>query len=306
MENRAHALAAGLFTLLLGIGVIAVAAWFSGDTVPTTDYVLVSTHPVSGLNVQAPVRFRGVTVGKVVSINFNPLEPRIIEVAIAVRSDTPLSQGTFAQLGSQGVTGLSYVILDDDGKKPQALLPEEGAPARIAVRPSFMDSVSNSGQELIENAGEVAKRVNALLADDNQKHLVSAVRNLDLMSGRIASLATTLEPAVKSLPALAVDAGVALKRADALMANLNQRVDAFERAAKGAERLGDSGAAVGDALLNETLPRANQLADELQRAARGVERTLVDLDEQPHSLIFGRNPLPPGPGEPGFGSRGTR
>jgi phospholipid/cholesterol/gamma-HCH transport system substrate-binding protein len=306
MENRAHALAAGLFTLLLGTGVIAVAAWFSGDTVPTTDYVLVSTHPVSGLNLQAPVRFRGVTVGKVVSINFNPLEPRIIEVAIAVRSDTPLSQGTFAQLGSQGVTGLSYVILDDDGKKPQALLPEGDMPARIAVRPSFMDSVSNSGQELIENAGEVAKRINALLADDNQKHIVSAVRNLDHMSVRISSLAATLEPAVKSLPALAADAGLALKRADALMANLNQRVEAFERAAKGAERLGDSGAALSDALLNETLPRANQLADELQRAVRGVERTLGDLDEQPHSLIFGRNPLPPGPGEPGFGARGTR
>ena len=33
MENRAHALAAGLFTLLLGLGVIAVSAWFGGDTV---------------------------------------------------------------------------------------------------------------------------------------------------------------------------------------------------------------------------------------------------------------------------------
>lgn len=306
MENRAHALAAGLFTLLLGLGVVAVAAWFSGDTVETTNYMLVSTHPVSGLNVQAAVRFRGVTVGKVVSINFNPREPRKIQVEISVRSDTPLTQGTYGQLGSQGVTGLAYVILDDDGKSPQPLVGDGENLARIDVRPSFMDSISNSGQELIENFGVVAKRVNTLLSEDNQKHLVSAVRNLDQMSGRIATLATTLDPAVKALPGLAGDAGVALKRADALMANLNQRVEAIERAARGAERLTDSGAALSDAMLNETLPRMNQLADELQRTARGVERALNDLDEQPHSLIFGRNPLPPGPGEPGFGSRGAR
>ena len=33
MENRAYALAAGLFTILLGIGVVATALWFSGEAV---------------------------------------------------------------------------------------------------------------------------------------------------------------------------------------------------------------------------------------------------------------------------------
>jgi len=306
MENRAHALAAGLFTMLLGLGVIAVAAWFGGDTVETKNYLLVSHHPVSGLNEQAPVRFRGVTVGKVVGIKFSQDEPRTVLVEISVRSDTPLTPGTFAQLGSQGVTGLAYVILDDNGKSPEPLTTTDGKLARIDVHPSFMDSVSNSGQEMIENFAEVARRVNTLLSDDNQKYLISAVRNLDQMSGRITTLTTTLEPTMRALPALAADAGVALKRADVLMTNLNQRVEAFERAARGAERLTDSGAALSDAMLTETLPRLNQLADELQRTARGIEHTLNDIDEQPHSFIFGRNPAPPGPGEAGFGSRGIR
>ena len=306
MENRAHALAAGLFTLLLGLGVIAVSAWFGGDTVETKNYLLVSRHPVSGLNAQAPVRFRGVTVGKVVEIKFSPDDPLTILVEISIRADTPLTQGTFAQLGSQGVTGLAYVILDDKGKQPGALVSEEGNLARIDVHPSFMDSVTDSGQVMLENFSEAAKRVNALLSDENQKQLVGAVRSLDNMSARVGALATSLEPTVRAMPGLVNDAGVALKRADALMANLNQRAEAFERAAKGVERLTDSGAALSDALATDTLPRLNQLAEELQRTARGVERALNDFDEQPHSLIFGRNPLPPGPGEPGFGTKGVR
>jgi len=306
MENRAHALATGLFTLLLGLSVIAVSAWFGGDNVETRNYLLVSHHPVSGLNAQAPVRFRGVTVGKVVDIRFSPDEPLTILVEIAIRADTPLTQGTFAQLGSQGVTGLAYVILDDKGKQPGALSSEEGKLARIDVHPSFMDSVTDAGQVMLENFSEVAKRVNGLLSDENQKQLVGAVRSLGTMSARVGALATSLEPTVRAMPGLVNEAGVALKRADALMANLNQRAEAFERAAKGVERLTDSGAALSDAMTTETLPRLNQLADELQRTARGVERALNDFDEQPHSLIFGRNPLPPGPGEPGFGSKGVR
>jgi phospholipid/cholesterol/gamma-HCH transport system substrate-binding protein len=159
---------------------------------------------------------------------------------------------------------------------------------------------------MVENFNEVAKRVNTLLSDDNQKHLVNAVRSLDSVSTRVSTLAGALEPTVRAMPALMGEAGVALKRADALMSNLNQRVESFERAARGAERLTESGAALSDALTTETLPRLNQLADELQRTARGVERTLNDIGDQPHSLIFGRNPPPPGPGESGFGTRESK
>ncbi len=320
MENRAYALAAGLFTVLLGIGVFATAVWFSGETADTSNYLLVSRHPLSGLNSQAPVRYRGVTVGKVVSIDFDPLEPRSILVEITVRTGTPLSRGTYAQLGSQGVTGLSYVILDDDGSNYEPLVAAGDQLARIEVRPSFIDSVSASGQEMIDNFSQAAKRVNALLNEENQRQLASTLRNLDHASGRIAALATALEPAVKAvepalkafepalqaLPALAGDAGVAFRRADALFANLNQRVESFERAAKSAEHLSLQGAALSESMLNESLPRLSMLLDDLQRSSRGLERLLADVNEQPQSIVFGRNPAPPGPGEPGFTQRVAR
>ena len=300
MENRAYALAAGLFTLLLGIGVAAAALWFSGDTVETQDFELISRHPVSGLNAQAPVRFRGVTVGKVLDIRFDPMEPRAILIKIQVQAGTPLTKGTFAQLGSQGVTGLAYVMLDDDGTKPAPLAREGDQLARIEVRPSFLDSLSTSGQEMIANFNQVAKRVDVLLGDDNQKQLMKTLSGIDQATARATALANSLEPTIKALPALINDTGVVLKRADTLLANVNQRVEAFERAAKGAEQLTISGTALSDTMLTESVPRLNLLLEDVQRSSRGLERLLHDINDQPHSLIFGRNPLPPGPGEPGF------
>ena len=318
MENRGYALAAGLFTLLLSIGVVAAALWFSGETVVTENYLLVSRHPVSGLNPQAPVRYRGITVGKVVSIDFDPLEPRVILIEITVKAGTPLTRGTYAQLGSQGVTGLSYVMLDDDGSKPQPLAAEGDALARIEVKPSFFDSVTASGQEMIDNFNQVAKRVNVLLAEENQQQIIATLRKFDHAADEVASvaaaiapaakavgsLAASIEPTARALPALVADTGLAIKRADALLANLDRRVESFERAAKSAEQLGIQGAALSEALLVESVPRVNLLLDELQRSSQGLERLVSDISDQPHSLVFGRTPIPHGPGEPGFAARG--
>jgi len=257
MENRAYALSAGLFTLLLGAGIVAAALWFSDETVRTQDYLLVSHYPVTGLNPQAPVRYRGVTVGKVVSIAFDPGDPRAILVKIAVRADTPLTRGVYAQLGSQGVTGLSYVMLDDDGSNPALLTDKQ---VRIDVHPSFIDSVTNSGEQMIQNFNHVAQRINELLSDENQKQLMSTLRQLD--------------HAADSVSLLASDAGMTLKHADMAFSEIN-----------------------------DTLPRFNGLLEDVRRSSRGLDRLITEIDEQPHSLIFGKNPPPPGPGEPGFSAR---
>jgi phospholipid/cholesterol/gamma-HCH transport system substrate-binding protein len=103
------------------------------------------------------------------------------------------------------------------------------------------------------------------------------------------------------------ETSVVLKRADTLLVNFNQRVDSFERAAKSAEQLGNQGTALSEAMLSESLPRLNVLLEDIQHSSRRLDRLLFDLSEQPHSFVFGRNPLPPGPGEPGFGAqRGKR
>ena len=159
---------------------------------------------------------------------------------------------------------------------------------------------------MIVNINAAAKRVDTLLGDDNQKQLMRTLTSLDQATARASALANAMEPTIKALPAFLNDTGLVLKRADTLLANLNQRVESFERAAKSAEQLGNSGAALSDVLLSESVPRFNMLLEDVQRASRGLERLLSEVNEQPHSLVFGRNPLPPGPGEPGFAAqRGT-
>ena len=129
MENRAYALAAGAFVLLLGAALVAGVLWLNRDErVGGAPYEVTTTRAVSGLKVEAPVRYRGVDVGKVESIRFDPSEPGRVVIGITVDPATPLTRSTYAQLGFQGVTGLSFVQLDDDGAERQPLATAAGAP----------------------------------------------------------------------------------------------------------------------------------------------------------------------------------
>lgn len=309
MENRAYALAVGLFTVLLGAGVVVAAMWLSGETESRERYVLETRYPVTGLNVQAPVRFRGVEVGKVDAIEFGAADPRVILVRVGVRSGTPITRGTYGQLGSQGVTGLSYVILDDDGSRPERLSSTDPN-ARIPVRASFLDELSGSSKDLLTDVRVVAGRINVLLSETNQAQLIRTLAGLEVAARRITELASKVDPALRNVPGLTEDARRAFTRAEALMGNLDKlalelgkHVDAVERVAKSADQVGGAAQSLSSAAVGDTLPRLNELLDELGRNSRDLDRLLAELNEQPASLVFGRPRLPPGPGEPGFNAR---
>ena len=314
MENRAHALAAGLFTLLLGAAIVTTAMWLSGETYERVYYLLESRHSVSGLNIQATVRLRGVEVGKVESIAFDPDDPRLILIGIGVKSGTPITRGTTAQLGSMGVTGLAYVKLEDDGKTTELLPPSTEKSARISVQPSLLDQLTGSGKDLVDEFRTVAVRLNQLLNEKNQAQLMRTLANLDAATERVAVLARAFEPVAASVPHVVADSRKVLARADELLVSLKdlaqqlaKRADALDRVARSAEQVGGATQALSGTVRDDAVPRINALLEDLARTSRDLDRLLNELNDQPSSVVFGRAAPAPGPGEPGFDAqRGSR
>ena len=113
MENRAHALIAGLFLLLLGSAAVVSLWWFSGRSEETNTYIVETRRNVTGLNLQAQVRFRGIRVSKVEMIQLDPADALNTLITISVRRDIPITRSTVARLGYQGVTGIAHILLED-------------------------------------------------------------------------------------------------------------------------------------------------------------------------------------------------
>jgi len=310
MENKSHALAAGTFVLVVLALLVALAVWLTRDTRDLRVYELSSKGAVTGLQPQATVRFKGVNVGKVTSIGFDPLVPGNVLLRIAIDDEAPITQSTFATLGFQGVTGLAFLQLDDSGESKVALPDGHMPPARIPMRPSLLSRLSDQGASILTQLEETSRRVNLLLAPDNQKKLMGAI-------GDIGQAAAQFGPDRLNLPRLVQEANATLKTFQDTSVRVGESADEARRSARAfrtvTERMSEKGgtldqlaqgvgtlATTGQTLNAATLPRLNHAVDDAARTVRQVGRAANTVTDNPQSLIFGNGPITPGPGEPGF------
>lgn len=308
MENRSHALLAGLFTLLLGLAALASIWWFGGRHEATKEYTVVTRQNVTGLSLQGQVRYRGIRVGKVQSIELDPQDVRNILVRINVDRAVPVTQGTTAKLGYQGITGIAHILLEDSGADSTPLVGGEGESPRIAMQSSLIEELSDAGTATLRQARDLLTSANQVLDAENRQHLTNILANLDATTANAnaatrqlrqllapenvrllqATLARAEQAAGEAAPAL-VEARRLLVRLQSVSEKLDQLI-------------GDPSPGGVGALA----PRLNELGSELSTSSRQLNRVLQMLEESPQSLIFGVPQPAPGPGEAGFVAPPTR
>ncbi len=314
MENKSHALAAGTFVLLLTAMLISTAVWLTRDTRAMRIFELTGKVSLSGLQPQASVRFHGVPVGKVTAIGLNPQDKNQVLVTIAVDNQVPISAATFATLGYQGVTGLAYVQLDDQGESTAAPLA-----GRIPLRPALMTKLTDQGERLLGQLEQSSKAFNALLSPANQQTLITAIDNIGKAAADLQQLSAQ---ARQTLPALARSGSETLDIIKATSARVGDSADEARASARAfrlvTERMFtpggtldqlDRGAdilvATGQTLRINTLPRVNQALLDASRTTRQLGELTQTLTDNPQSLLLGKPTTPPGPGETGFAVPGA-
>lgn len=308
MENRAHALAAGLFAIVLGTGIVFAIWWFSDQRAPMREIVLQARGDINGLGEQSRVRYRGMAVGSVRAIGIDPEDLRTLLVRIAVPVDLPLTRGTTATLGTLGVTGLAFVQLDDPGGDRRPLLEEDGRAPRIELRPGLVEALSGRALGALDELHALAERL-ALLADDR------AIERLHATLASLESAAAGVDRGVAELPATLAALRAALStgniaRITSMLANLERgSAEAapamaelrrlIARIDRATEQLEGSAGAAGTDLVERTLPQLDVLLGELTVTSQRFGHLVEDLEAAPQLLLTGRGRPQPGPGEAG-------
>jgi phospholipid/cholesterol/gamma-HCH transport system substrate-binding protein len=310
MENRSHALIAGAFTLLLLAAVILVAVVINRDRAALKNYMIVSTTAVSGLSPQSAVRYQGVPVGKVQSLQLDPSNPGQVRIRIGVAPNTPITESTWAELGVQGVTGLANVDLRDDGTSNVLLSQSKRELPIIPLHPGLLERFEQRGGAILANIELISGQLNKVLDDQNVQALHASLQNvvdisdsLKLMGrqlqpvvGKVGPLIDSLNDTSKQAQKAAADIGMLAQRSAQALARLDAPGGPLEVAT---HSLYDISFAASR-LSNETLPAVTRMANSVSRTARGVSTTVERVGDTPQSLLFGAPPPRPGPGEAGF------
>ena len=310
MENRSHALMTGIFTIALLVATILVGLWFNRDKTELVPYEIVTTQSIPGLNPQATVRYRGLEVGRVDEIVFDPRVTGQILIRLSVDAASPITSTTYATLGYQGVTGIAFIQLDDERTGSPRLATNGERIARIPLRPGLLDQLEERGLAILEKAEKVTASLDELLSEDNRARMVGAFESVDRAAEAYAAIPERLDPVLDQLPGLVKKVDRSMDSIDtlatsatAMTRNYDQLATRLQAPDGPIERLNTTIGALGAAtseLELETLPHVVRMTDEARASLRAVRRTANSFSDRPQSILFGTPGDAPGPGEPGF------
>ncbi len=298
----------GTFVLALSAVVIAAVLWLASGGALQKKYDLylaLEDESVAGLNLNAPVKYNGVDVGKVRAIELDPTNPQRVNLLFAIQRGTPIKIDTVAILKTQGLTGIAYVELSGGAITAPLLTVSPGYKYPvIRTKPSLSARLENVLTNVLEKLDSTSNSINAILNEENRIAFKNSLADIAIVAHTLAARKDTLDAGIAS-------AAKTFENASKVTAQMGPVVDRVGRSADALEKMGNEVAltsasagktvdAVGADIKRfgtETLPELERLMGELGALTTSLRRLSEQTERDPRGLLFGRKPLPPGPGE---------
>ncbi|MFP4560362.1 MAG: MlaD family protein [Thiohalorhabdus sp.] len=308
MENRAHALAAILFLLLLGLGGAYLYAWMRGPEPEDRIYRVVTTQSVGSLRAHSEVTYKGLVAGHVRAVELHPEDPDRVVIELGVREGVPVTESTYAEIATRGITGASHLALEkdpEDGDRPLATSPD--SPGRIPLREGTYATLLGNAREVAEQMTTLTRRLNRLVDEGNRERVAGVLDGAVRVLDRVEALSTALRPGAERVEGVLAETDRAVRdgrhtlaRIRELAGSAREEVGRVGTAARSWQRLGEAGREAVAEGEQRLLPRVDALAGRFDRIAASLEELSALLREQPQAVIYGPPAAPPGPGEEGF------
>jgi phospholipid/cholesterol/gamma-HCH transport system substrate-binding protein len=304
----------GAFVLVLGAMLIAGVLWLASGGAFQKKYDLylaISDESVAGLNLNAPVKYSGVDVGLVREIRLDPANPERVNLLFALERGTPIKEDTVAVLKTQGLTGIAYVELSGGARDAAPLrATEDGQYPVIRTKPSLSARLENVLTTVLAKLDSTSNNINAILSDENRAAFTSALADIATVAHTIAARKDTLDAGMTNAARTFDNASRATAQVGPLIDRIGLSAAAIEkmgdevaRSSLSAGKTVDSVGADVKRFTAETLPELERLLGELGALSTSLRRLTEQTHRNPGGLLFGRSPVPDGPGESSPGSR---
>jgi phospholipid/cholesterol/gamma-HCH transport system substrate-binding protein len=298
----------GVFVLTLGAALVAAALWLASGGAWQTKYDVyqaVEEESVAGLNINAPVKYNGVDVGKVQAIDLDHNNPKTVNLFFAIQRGTPVKEDTIAILKTQGLTGIAYVELSGGSVGSPPLRAQKGAPFPvIRTAPSLSARLENVLSSVLIKLDDTSNNINAMLSKENQAALSSTLADVALITRTVAARSDNIDASLRDAAKTMKNTAKTSAKLDPLAERIGRAADAVENmgvevaktsigAGKAVEGVGADVKRFG----NETLPELERLLGELSTLSSSLRLLTEQTRRDPKGLIFGHTPVPNGPGE---------
>jgi len=156
---------------------------------------------VSGLTQGSSVKFQGMDVGQVREISIDKKDTTIVRIDVCIKPDVAIKEGTYANLGSLGITGLKFIELKGGGRGND--IPLKG---KIPGKKSGLDDITQKASEITNKIDRILDKTDKMLAKLDDDALKKLVDNIDSITDNINGIIKENRDDIKSI--LSSSAGI--------------------------------------------------------------------------------------------------
>ena len=315
MDDKVNYTLVGAFVLVLGTALVAGVLWLAaglGGQQAMAPYQAFIKESVAGLDIDAPVKYLGVDVGKVHQIAIDPQNPQQVRLSFLIARGTPIRQDSVAVLKTQGLTGIAYVELSGGSAESPALEPGDGeVPPTIPFKPSLIARLENVLTNVLANVDRVSNNLNAVFDADNRAALKTTLADTAALVHGLAAQQSVISAGLTDAARIAKSGARASEQLGPVLERITASAAAVERMAGNADVAVTRAAQTAQAathtaeaatrgvqqLGSETLPELARLMSELNELSASLRRLSEQTAGSPSSLLLGSPQPRLGPGE---------
>ena len=267
MESRANYTVVGIFVLVLTAGVILFAFWLGkyGFNENYDYYKVLTKDSVSGLSVDASVKYRGVDVGFVSSVKINPKNPEEVEILLQVKRGTPVTKGMKAELKYFGLTGLAYIELTGGYKNAPLLKQKDGQIPIIEEKPSIYNRLDTTLSGITAKILVTLEKIDKLLSDKNIANISKTIENTQQITENIKNSNPQITEAIKNFVEIEKNVNILTKNLSNTSLKIASSSDAFKD--------------MSDSIKQMTKEKIDKLINQINQASQKANLLMSDIIE---------------------------
>jgi len=274
MASQRTKFAVGLF-VASGIGITLMAIIWLGMSrylEKGNFYATYFDESVQGLSKDSPVKYRGVSIGRVESIKVAP-DSKLIQVLLKIESNQALDRSMIAQLKDVGITGSMFIELDrksdsEPDRSPSITFPSEYQ--IVASKPSDF-------RELLRGLDDVLNHIKTIDLKGISDKLKLTLDNVNLMiaDAEVPAVSAKIREFLGNIDRMIVDADI-----KGVSTKLQSSLESAGRILD-SKRWDGILASVDDAAhsLNRLMGKAGNSLGQMDKFLMGVEGVVADNEE---------------------------
>jgi phospholipid/cholesterol/gamma-HCH transport system substrate-binding protein len=282
METKANYVAVGAFVLACILALVVTVLWLAGVQY-SQEYVFYTTKftgSVTGLSKGTVVRYNGIEVGRVESLDFAPNDPSSVIATLEVRPDLAIYNDAKASIASQGLTGGSYVEIiggkkrDETDKLPQTTrhpYPE------IQSQPSVWATLEESAPQVVDKINKIADKLNNILDEKNQQAIADILHNVDTLTTTLAEHKGDIEATLRNTNEATHNLAIASRDLHPTLLQADATLKRLDKLSSDADSV----------VTGDGVAQLSALIADSRRLVGSLTKLSDELNREPTRVIFG-------------------